>query len=150
MCGNERRIFIIYVKMLMKCFLLRDVNPSGTALFPAVYELNYALLLMASSILFVQYTFLIQNINEHVIIKSIGTRSCIDTTQFKMIKWYKLDLSRLHLLPFRWHVIIKLNVYMFSNVMQYDANKNRLSIFFTNLLVITPLNYTPINRVEFH
>ena len=86
MCGNERRIFIIYVKMLMKCFLLRDVNPSGTALFPAVYELNYALLLMASIILFVQYTFLIQNINKHVIIKSIGTRSCIDTTQFKMIK----------------------------------------------------------------
>ena len=91
MCGNERRIFIIYVKMLMKCFLLRDVNPSGTALFPAVYELNYALLLMACSILFVQYTFLIQNINEHVIIKSIGT------------------ISRLHLLPFRWYVIMKLN-----------------------------------------
>ena len=145
MCGNERRIFIIYVKMLMKCFLLRDVNPSGTALFPAVYELNYALLLMASSILFVQYTFLIQNINEHVIIKSIGT-----ITQFQMIKWYQLDLSRLHLLPFRWHVIIKLNFYMFSNVMQYDAIKNRLSIFFPNLLAITPLNYTPINRVEFH
>ena len=144
MCGNERRIFIIYVKMLMKCFLLRDVNPSGTALFPAVYELNYALLLMASSILFVQYTFLIQNINEHVIIKSIGT------TQFKMIKWYQLDLSRLHLLSFRWYVIIKLNFYMFSNVMQYDAIKNRLSIFFPNLLAITPLNYTPINRVEFH
>ena len=148
MCGNERRIFIIYVKMLMKCFLLRDVNPSGTALFPAVYELNYALLLMASSILFVQYTFLIQNINEHVIIKSIGTRWY--TTQFQMIKWYQLDLSRLHLLPFRWHVIIKLNFYMFSNVMQYDAIKNRLSIFFPNLLAITPLNYTPINRVEFH
>ena len=145
MCGNERRIFIIYVKMLMKCFLLRDVNPSGTALFPAVYELNYALLLMASSILFVQYTFLIQNINEHVIIKSIGT-----ITQFQMIKWYQLDLSRLHLLSFRWYVIIKLNFYMFSNVMQYDAIKNRLSIFFPNLLAITPLNYTPINRVEFH